>query len=254
MSRNHLERKGGGSERMCLKGGCQSCSCCTEWWDISYATGCLRISVHANHLNCAPIWGLSSNVLGFQKDKFCRFHGKPKPATYWAHTSQECISWFWGSVSNGITALIVPNGYSSHPTLYKVYRHHQSSGNSSNIRRPYILKQSHPAVATEQLPYTIRERWPKLCLSCMPHTVWNQTLVCSQNSCKCDYFFVIACSGLEEVLNYSLTEMPLFMFNGGGWHYSLFFIEPQLQQWKCSLKTDENVLISGSSWEKYRSW
>lgn len=41
--------------------------------------GGLRISVCVNHLNYTPIWSRSAVVLGFQKGKFCRFHGKLKP-------------------------------------------------------------------------------------------------------------------------------------------------------------------------------
>lgn len=40
------------------------------------------MSVGVNHLNYTHIWSRSRDVLGFQKGKFCRFHGKLRPCLF----------------------------------------------------------------------------------------------------------------------------------------------------------------------------
>lgn len=73
------------------------------------------------------------------RSKSCRLPGKLKPRPFkelhiGPTLHRNAFPGFEEAQANGITALIVPNGHSSHPTLYKFYKHQQSSGNGGNIR------------------------------------------------------------------------------------------------------------------------
>lgn len=81
-----------------------------------------------------------SNVVEFKKCEFCGFCCELRPHVQ--HTLFE---------EARLMASLHTIFQSRHPTLYKFHRHNQSSGNSSNIRKPFILSHTCPAVSTEQL-------------------------------------------------------------------------------------------------------